>query len=427
MADTNLQPAQKRRARKWWLVLLAVPIVPLLYLASLQLLFELRLSSLRAAGDPTSIADAERIARSSVDVDCTSLWQQAMQAYSEVWGRLSEEDLKVYLALPCIDCGEPIPRAGTAWPELPVAIRCLKSQDRALLLCKEAAAKGGKAWLPRDRGVYDFGMMKGRGDHRMLCWLIEIQATVELYQKQPERAAAAIDVLLALARAVQNQPTVNDSLYPNKYEHASFRLIRELCSQETVTAETLGRFQAELSSLDLLSRFRDGLKAERACAIDVYFRPLWPPVPPYLSERMGYLDAMDEFIQQVSKDWPHYLANRSPHTQATIPPLTELAINAYRTFLLSVARVETNRRMTIVAIAVRRFIAEKGHTPASIDVLIPQYLPTRPKDLWEKDTIRLSINDHEVVVSCQGFGKPTEQAEGKPEEIKLSFELPVAQ
>lgn len=409
--------------RKWWLILLVIPIVPLLYLAYLQLLFELRLGSLRAEGEPTSIADVEGRAIGSVDVDCTSLWQQAMQAYSEDWGRLSEEERKSYLTLTCVDCGEPIPKAGTAWPEWPVAIRCLQSQTRSLDLCKEATKKGGKAWLPRDRGNYDFGMLQRSGDFRMLCWLTELQGVVELYQKQSEKAVQSIDGLFALARAIENQPTVYGTLYTNKYEQASYRLIFELCSQENVSPETLQRFQKYVASQDLLMRFRRGLIEDRAFAIEIYMRPISLAVTPYWSERMGYLDALDELIQRFDEGWPQAIRYATVDHRPAMGPLTELAIDSYLILFQGVARVETNRRMTIVALAARPFIAARGKPPNSIDELIPEYLPTRPTDIWGNDTTQITTDDHQLIVTGLQLAKQTEEKQLKSELIRLTFEV----
>jgi hypothetical protein len=107
-------------------------------------------------------------------------------------------------------------------------------------------------------------------------------------------------------------------------------------------------------------------------------------------------------------------------------PLTELAIDSYLILFQGVARVETNRRMTIVALAARRFIAARGKPPTSIDELIPEYLPARLTDIWGNDTTQITTDDHQLIVTGLRLAKQTEEKRAKSEQIRLTFQVPLS-
>ena len=411
-----------RRPWIWLFIVLGLLAVPFLYIAVKHMGFEARIARIRAAGDPISIAQVESDRKPAPDEDCTSLWLQAMNAYAADWKSLSDEDRKRFLALPCIDCGDPIPSPDDAWPELLTAIQCLKSQSRAMALIEEASKKGGKASLPRTRGEYDFGLRNQTSEHRMLCWLVELRTVSDLYQHQPEQAADSIKALLSLVRSIENQPTCMDGGLTNRYRKAAYRLLAELCSQPNVSSESLLQFEKQIKSDDLLREQRWVFASERAYAVDVFFRR--PFAFPYWLERSDYLDLMDEMCHLSEEDWPKVLNVATPNNSKRRGVLTAHVHDSCMSMLPSSARVESARRLTLVALSARRFLADNHKPPASIDDLIPSYLQERPTDVYGNDTVRLSSTTDEVLISCQSPSKATnKEPVSKPAKLEIRFRI----
>jgi hypothetical protein len=307
--------------------------------------------------------------------------------------------------LPCIDCGDPVPLPGSPWPPFPEVVEFLGKHQETLALCDEAARKGGKALLPRRRGPHDFGLVDWQSEHRMLCWLVEVRAAAELYQQQPDKAFQSILTLQALARSIENQPTVNDSAIVRRYLSTRNRLIVELCSQRRVEADFLKELQEMLASEDLLGQFRRGLASERAYGIDILMRPV-TTVAAYWPERIAYLDMMEELCGACDQGWPGLRKLADPCTPAKERGvLTDQARKALVSLIPSLIRVESGRQLTLVALAARRFHLGEGRVPTSIDDLVGDYLTHRPVDWVEEGSTRLELEGNDIVVSCKTESK----------------------
>lgn len=379
---------------------------------------------LRSDGEPITMADALSGRRPPTDQDTTAIWQQAMAAYRRRWDALSSTDRERFVELPCIECGDPLPDPGSTWTESVDATEYLLLQSEALALCEQASQLGGLAAFPRDNAQGDI-FMAGQSEHLGLFRLVELRTAVDLHGRQPERAAQSLEVLFTLLKSTENQPMVNSAGYQIKMRSGIYRLLSELCVQPQVSSETIRLFQSKLTRDKLSDSLRWSFASERAYAVEAYFRyPTSPGRVAYALERHGYLDMMEELTATCEIGWPE-IVRYSLDTEAAprFGVLNDHACRSFKLLMVSGARSESTRRLTLVVLAARLFATEHDRLPESIDELVPNFIDEIPKDVSGSESLSLDVDDgNEVTIACLAPTHPSD-ARMKQSTIAVRFRI----
>jgi hypothetical protein len=103
--------------------------------------------------------------------------------------------------------------------------------------------------------------------------------------------------------------------------------------------------------------------------------------------------------------WPELKARFKAFDTAMSEPLAKyryrfsnLAIPNSRRAAKACVQNETQRRLTVTAIAIERYTLRNGHPPPDLDALVPQFLSTVPIDLMSAKPLRYKLNPNDSFV-----------------------------
>jgi hypothetical protein len=239
-------------------------------------------------------------------------------------------------------------------------------------------------------------------------------AQAELAAGHPENAFQDIQTILALARAAAPSPFLISLLVESSILDRASQVINDGLERHAWTDAQLAELSSKLSRIDLLARLSDGLRGERASFLHLNFsrtdlltlrglpdtrtlrlqnaalRAFWAILPAgWINEdKAAYIGTIQQYIDAVNhpKELPSTLgdieaslASRTVWNKIKNPILCS-ALPAILGAAKTIAATQTILRSLATACAVERYRMAHGRLPATLEDLMPAFLPSIPTD-----------------------------------------------
>lgn len=244
--------------------------------------------------------------------------------------------------------------------------------------------------------------------------VLQGRALAELATGRPDNAFRDVQTLLVLARAAGSTPLLITLLVETSILDRASQVISDGLDRHAWTDAQLADLSSELSHIDLLASLTDGLRGERTSLsqIDLKRRPevlmivhsfdtgkpknhtalraaatLWPDG--WLNEdKATYIGIIQRYIDAVNhpKELPTTLAEIEAARASSSPwnkirnPLSYLAMPAILGAAKRIAASQTILRSLAIACAIERYRMAQGRLPATLEDLMPAFLPSIPTD-----------------------------------------------
>jgi hypothetical protein len=240
------------------------------------------------------------------------------------------------------------------------------------------------------------------------------RALAELATGRPDIAFQDVQTILALARAAGSGPFLISLLVESSILDRASQVINDGLERHSWTDAQLADLSSELSRIDLLARLSDSLRGERASLLQLdasrtdlltlqglpntrtlrlqnaALRAAWAiwPAGWVNEDKAAYIGTIQRYIDAVKqpRELPSTLAEietaragssvwnkiRNPLSYQTIPAIMGAAKR--------IAATQTILRSLTTACAVERYRMAHGRLPATLEDLVPAFLPSIPTD-----------------------------------------------
>ena len=244
--------------------------------------------------------------------------------------------------------------------------------------------------------------------------VLQGRAQAELATGRPENAFQDVQTILALARAAGSSPFLITVLVESSILDRASQVINDGLERHAWTDAQLADLSSELSRIDLLARLSEGLRGERASFLqfdvsrtdlltlqglpdtrtlrlqNAALRAAWAiwPAGWVNEDKAAYIGTIQRYIDAVKqpRELPSTLAEieaaragssvwnkiRNPLSYQTIPAIMSAAKR--------IAATQTILRSLATACAVERYRMARGRLPATLEDLVPVFLPSIPTD-----------------------------------------------
>ena len=288
---------------------------------------------------------------------------------------------------------------------------------RALERVRVARAKPAADWQIPMRSPLISVLLPDMNEQRSLASVLRAAVLDAGFRGDHAAAVEHLRDLLAVSRAVDEQTLLVSHLVSVGIAGAAVDHVEQVVPTLEVGAarqnvrpaspEQVGKLIAELLDDGTSDRaMRQALRAERVMQLDtaqlLADRKLPPGVlaagggggMPILPRAMILADArimLDHTTATIAafekaSDWPEYSRN-APAVPFILRPgrgrhmVASLLLPAFEHAIRNHFRIRADRRMAATALAVRWYAAENsGELPATLDALVPKYLPSVPSD-----------------------------------------------
>lgn len=239
-------------------------------------------------------------------------------------------------------------------------------------------------------------------------------ALAELATSRPDSAFQDVQTLLALANAAGSTPMVISLLVETSILGQASQVISDGLERYAWTDAQLADLSSELSSIDLMARLSDVLRGERSCIIQLdgsrtdmvtlqglpdtgILRlqnaalraacAIWP-TGWFNEDKAGYIGTIQRYINAVKqpKELTSTLAEiEAARTGSSIwnkirNPLSYTMLPAILGVAKTIAATQTILGSLATACAVERYRMAHGRLPATLENLVPAFLPSVPAD-----------------------------------------------
>jgi hypothetical protein len=240
------------------------------------------------------------------------------------------------------------------------------------------------------------------------------RAQAELAAGRPDNAFQDVQTILALARAAGSPPFLISLLVESSISDRASQVINDGLERHAWTDAQLAELSSELSRIDLLARLSDGLRGERASLLqfDVSrtdlltlqelpdtgtvrlqkkaLRAAWAiwPAGWVNKDKAAYISTIQRYIDAVKHpaELPSTLAEieaaraGSSVWNKILNPLYYRALPNLISVAQRIAATQTILRSLATACAVERYHMAHGRLPATLEDLVPAFLPSVPTD-----------------------------------------------
>jgi hypothetical protein len=378
---------------------------------------------LRAAGEPISKDDLEKLRQSPIDsADITDAWLSAFNRFDK---NQFEED---GILLPFVGRGKLSSlRRDSDDSLVEEAKTFLTKYDSTVQLSISAGQRRGKARFEVDFDGED-AFLPCEDELRSVERLLRLNARVQSIKGNTQQAFESLIALIALSSALDDQVSL-----------AEFGLQQSLLSLtllegEWVLSDTnfsefqLAAMQAQLHSLDAQPQLTRALVGQRAITFD------WLYSQPGLrgATCQSFLHLMTELLDASRKPLgdavasAHNIRNSLDSQMKTGPRWKRrqigTAASAAKNYCKAFdfyATSAVHPKMVAVVIAAVRYRLARGKFPEQLDELVPDFLQTIPHDPFDGQPLRIYSRDDKFAVYSvgmdgkddggkddKGFGKP---------------------
>ncbi|HEV3341741.1 MAG TPA: hypothetical protein VG125_15345 [Pirellulales bacterium] len=404
-------PAERRRIGPGTILLIAVAVLAVpftltfflgLFLSAQRVKAEL--ARIRDAGEPVTPADLEAFYQLPPDTpDVTPLWVAATEAV-----RQSEYTADA-AGLPLVGgSADDLPDPGEPWPQQYRSEKFLFKYTDLLDGLHEAADRGGAARYPT-RFSDGIGMPTMQHQLRFVTLLLALESEVYAHSGNAQAAAASVHAMFALARSLQNEPVVASQLMRMAADHTAVDYLERASASVTLPDDDLALIDEDLASIDYYSAFHRSMLGDRVIGIRIFEHPdtLGDEAPAWNIFRQAdfafYLQLMDEFIRasRLKNHTALRAAIERVNQQAAQVtgsatarwryPMTRLVVPSFLPVVDAFGRVTARRDVARMAIAAERFRRSKGHWPATLDDLVPDFAERLPADPFSGGPLKFQL------------------------------------
>ncbi len=233
---------------------------------------------------------------------------------------------------------------------------------------------------------------------RQAARLLQWHAIVRSEQADDQQAATSLHAMLRLAASLKDQPTLLSHLMKISIEVLACRTIQTAMGQTDLTDEQLARLgSALIDAVDDASMMR-ALVGERCVGLDLLkHKSLFLR---WVFERRSYLNMIDRAIAYAAKPTSTVADDRA-FVDAVLPwaPLSGILAPPIEAAVNQEHKSQGILVRTATAIAVRRYQMAHGAPPATLNALVPRFLPAVPRDPSNGRPMRLTVTPTELRIS----------------------------
>lgn len=259
-----------------------------------------------------------------------------------------------------------------------------------------------------------------------ISYTLGLRATASLELGQPAAAFADWELAFRLSESIREEPLLIDHLVRIAMLAHSLQVVREALVRQAWTDGQWAALQQRLSTVDLLSEYRQAMRGERACVVQTFDwarRQGWKFDPTFLfsfQENSSLPDSV-HLLRLMPGGWyyrnmvtiaklhqDYSLAVVNPEARRLAPEISragEVAIQALPTSPYTIlakqlfsadianatvksARMQTHVDAARVACGLERHRLANGQLPDSLDALAPRFLERAPADLIDGQPLR---------------------------------------
>ena len=221
--------------------------------------------------------------------------------------------------------------------------------------------------------------------------LLGTQAILQALDGNGDAATESLLCAIRHAMAAQDHPTFADKVFTLNFLHASLNAVEGVARNGKLSADNRARLIETLSSLDLVTQYREGLIEERAMLFEIWSQPdpshVEHVVPLMYYQDIHQLIAFDNWwIETTAGDpWDAYAALRSRRSSVDgmmrwrYPIAVGLMLTFERSHV-SLCYTVAQRDVTVVGLACQRYESRHGAFPARLADLVPDILTAVPVD-----------------------------------------------
>ncbi|MGE0607640.1 MAG: hypothetical protein AB7O62_11145 [Pirellulales bacterium] len=403
-------------------VLLIAAVIGLaLWRAGMEARLDREVARIHEAGDPITAEEMAAFYRLPEGADdCTRLYVEACQglkgpAFDQAAAKLPYVNLEIEESS--------IPFPPEPWPELEAAEKFLASYQSWLDLLHEAARRGGAA-----RYVLDFS--KGINvsvDHatalRQSGRLLQLQALVQAHRDNAPGAAAAILAQWRAAESLAQEPLLVSQLIRIALGRMAMAQLETLRGTTEFSDDDLRMLQRAFRQYDGADALYRSLRGERWFAYDAIMHPVannFLDDPKFLDKFFRHQDTafvlehMARLIAAAKGTMPtmrQEFADLDAGIQTAAEPgwLDKLHTNHASDYgILSTApvdvlfRAQARAMAADAAIAAELYRRQHDALPATLEALVPDFLPAVPVDPFSGLPLLMSARADELVIYSIG-------------------------
>jgi hypothetical protein len=378
---------------------------------------------LRAAGEPVSQDDLEKLRQSPISGDdMTDAWLSAFNSFDK---NQFEED---GILLPFVGHGKQSSlRRDSEDSLVEEAKTFLTKYDTTVQLAISAGQRRGNARFQVEFDGED-AFLLCEDELRCVERLLRLNARVQAIEGDTQRTFESLMALIALSAALDDQVSLAEFGLQQSVLSLALLEAEWLLSDVKFSEPQLAAMQAKLQSVDAQPQLTRALLGQRAIAFDwLYSQP---------GQRgatcRSYLRLMSELLDASRKPLGDAVA--SAHSiRDTLDSQMKAGPRWKRRQIATAASAAKNYckafdfygssavhpKLLLVVIAAERYRLVQGNFPEKLDQLVPAFLPSIPNDPFDGQPLRIYSRDSRFAVYSvgmdrkddggkddKGFGKP---------------------
>lgn len=433
------QPVRRRRwvVRSVSVILLAFFVVAVWWFFHRSKLQQ-RYSAIRAAGHPVTLEELnEYYSLPAGAEDDTELWIDALS--------LSEKAVTVPGAanLPVVGNGPDIPSWGKGWAEKDQVAAFLSKHAEALTAIHTAATAGGGVRFPQDFRDGIAPLLTNLGKLRSGFRLLTLEFHLRARNGDTAEAIESLDALLAVGRTLDGHPLLVSFMTRTAIDGIAIGHASQLLPVIEPSREELLAIQDALRRIDYHAELENALIGERSFGMNSFGGPNAAGLNLILTRlidfvatagsKVKYIDVMNEAVATCSKPWQVgifdklWLASWDPKSGIPYDILVSSLFPTLDQCFPAAGRNEARQLSLDAAIAAELYRRDRGKLPATLDELVPDYLPAVPTDPFNGEPLRYVVNPSGFVIYALGeelnddLGSVEEQPDGYPLDVGVRW------
>lgn len=309
-------------------------------------------------------------------------------------------------ALPFVGQGIAPPPRGKTWEQLGETEAFLAPQQEAIKIFHALARREGTVRFPVDFKIGATTPLPHTQSLRCAARAVSLQFHVHLHKGQVSAAVDCILVQLALARALDQEPTFVSQQVRLVFIGTGLDNAQQLVRQAEVSDADLRRLQAYLRKIDFQGGLKAGLAGERTFGYAACAESPWrlSDAAKLLEMNLDIAEGADESLfaaRQAAHASENELQQLSPPGNS-LYILSLLSSPAYTFSVNAFGRPAAARDCADAAIAAELFRRQHGKWPAQLEDLVPESLPAIATDPFANLPLLMNASPESFKVYCAG-------------------------